>query len=157
MSTARQTPTTPRGDRRADRATPTRVRCQDLTPSLLREWIDSACIDVAIDEDDDLFVVLDGTRLFIRVRPNDGMLTICCSILIDEDDDTDRLTTLETVNRINRRALFVRAVLRDDDQDRWVRYEHEHFALDGHVTRRQLVKLVRRVKHDARTLHRALD
>lgn len=37
-----------------------------------------------------------------------------------------------------------------------MRYEHEHWALDGNLARRQLVKLVLRTKAMARDLHRDL-
>lgn len=133
-----------------------RVRCQDLSAELVRDWLESACHDAVLDEDEDVFVVVDDTRLCVRTDPSLGMLLVSCSIVLDPDDVRDRLALLEALNRINCGAVFARAVLRGRDGESWVRYEHELFAVDGHVSRRQLVKLVRRIKVEARQLHRGL-
>lgn len=128
-----------------------RIFSQDLSPQLVRDWLDDACIDAIVDEDDDVFVELDGTRMCVRVDQPTGTTLMWCSILCD--DDVDRGELLEAVNEINAEAMFIRAVLCDNGGERWVRYEHEHWGLEGVVGRRQLVRLVRHVKVQACAAH----
>lgn len=150
-------PPSSRGSRRSPSPAPReRVRCQDLSVELIRDWLHGACHDAVLDEDDDVFVVVDDTRLRVRTDPSQGLVFMSCSIMLDPEDVTDHLDLLEELNRINRRAMFARAVLGGNDDEPYVRYEHELFAVDGYVTRRQLVKLVRRIKVEARQLHRCL-
>lgn len=136
---------------------PDQIPTQDLTPELVRDWMESACLDAAVDEDDDVLVNVDGTRLGVRVLAQDGLVAIWCLIRCDEDTEADVADWLDAVNRTNRSTFYVRAVLQEDcDGNLSVRYEHELFALDGIVARRQLVKLVRRIKTRALEHHDSL-
>jgi hypothetical protein len=131
-----------------------RVFTQDITAELIRDWLDEACIDAAIDETGDVFVVLDGTRMIVRVNQPTGAILVWASIRCD--GETDRADMLEAINDINADAMFIRAVLFDCADGRCVHYEHEHWGTDGVVGRRQLVKLVRYVRVQARAAHRTV-
>lgn len=135
---------------------PEQVPTQDLSHELVCEWMDSACLDAVIDEDGDVLISVEGTRVFVRVDDKRGIVLVHCPINLPDDLEVDRLELLEAVNRVNRSTLYVRAVLRGGDGDPWVRYEHELFGVDAFVGRRQLVKLVRAVKEAARARHRQL-
>lgn len=133
------------------------VPMQDLTPELVRSWLDSACIDVALDDEGDLLLSVDGTRIWGRIDRQRGVLFLSCSIRLDTGLGVDHEAWLDAVNAINRSTMFVRAVLRDEDGIApCVHYEHELFGLDGVVTRRQLVKLVRTMRNTAWDRHEQL-
>lgn len=138
------------------KALPEQVPTQDLTHELVRDWMDSACLDSVIDEDGDVLISVEGTRIFVRVDDKRGIVLVHCPINLPGDLEVERGELLDAVNRVNRSTLYVRAVLRGGDDDPWIRYEHELFAVDGIVSRRQLVKLVRAVKEAARARHRQL-
>jgi hypothetical protein len=121
-----------------------RVKAQDLSAAQVRSWLDDACFDVVeSDCDTDISARVDDTRLHIRTLHRSGELLLMADFQLgDEADDREQL--LEAVNAANRSALFVRCVLRGSVDEPYLRVEHEHFSCDGHVSRRQLVKLVRR-------------
>lgn len=132
-----------------------RVRTQDLTVELLRDWLDDACIDASLDEHGDLLARVDETRVRLRFSMQDGLILIACSISLGTAIDDEQLAS--TVNLMNRETTVVRVVacgLSSDDP--YMSYEHDHWALDGVVSRRQVVKLVMHVKAKARDLHRDL-
>lgn len=131
-----------------------RIFTQDLTPLLVRDWLDEACIDAVLDEDDDVFVSLDGTRMCVQLIPAAGAVFMWLGI--DCEDCTDRAALLKAVNDINDDAIFVRAIASGAEGEWRVRYEHHHFGLEGIISRRQLVKLVRRFKVEARAAHAEL-
>lgn len=149
-ASAERSASTPATPRRRER-----VRTQDLTAQILRDWLDDACCDALIDEDGDVLAVVDTTRVRVRLAVQSGLIFVSCSILLPEHLD-QREEVLDAANAVNRSALVVRAVLRGWGDGPYVLYEHEHFALAGVVTRRQFVKLVARVKCAARDFHRDL-
>lgn len=134
------------------------VPTQDLTPHVARDWLDAACIDAAIDEDDEIIALVDGVRVQLSLRPNDGFIHAYCFIGCDPDLDCDPEHMLWAVNEMNRSARFLRATLeaRETDPQHAVRYDYEHFAIDGVITQRQLAKLVRNIRSIAIVLHERL-
>ncbi|MCW2928994.1 MAG: hypothetical protein JWM86_2962 [Thermoleophilia bacterium] len=133
------------------------VRAADLTPELVAGWLEEACIDAAQDPIDerDLLTMIDDTRVNVRVDQLRGCIYLACPIGCRAELD-DRALVLEALNFAHHRAMFVRGVVGGESTEHWVRWEHELHAVDGIVTKRQLVKLVRRVKQEARDAHRTL-
>ena len=142
-------------DERSDTSSvPTEKPMQDLTPELVRDWLQSACIDAVLDDDGWIFAVLERTRVSIHVDANIGIVFVSCLIGCSTDTGASRSDWLEAVNFVNNKTMYVRAVLRESTEyEHAVRYEHELFAVGGTVSREQIVRLVRMVRSCARERH----
>ena len=128
---------------------------QDLTPELLRDWLESACIDAVLGDHDDVLAHVDHTTLLIQLDAREGILGIICAIRCEEGvGDND--AWLRGINRLNSDTTIVRMVLEGEGDVLRVDYEHELFAVEGIVTRRQFVKLIRAVRNKARQRHAEL-
>lgn len=89
-----------------------RVRTQDLTPELLRDWLDDACFDAALDEDDDILVRIDDTRVRVRLSMQDGLIMLACSIALHGGEEVDEGELLRAANGLNACTTTLRIVVR---------------------------------------------
>ena len=161
-ATTRTGSTASAGERR--RGQPERFPIHRLTLATIQAWLDDACID-AFEDDGQLCVRVGSMRMTLKLDEQLGHLQLSCTYPGPEPLSVDPIAVLQALNAANTDAVLLRSTITiapdddgepDPDTGIWtpelvVMHECRHFAVDGSITRRQLLRLVRDVVDEARS------
>ena len=108
------------------------LNAEDISTEVLKELLDEAYMEVAIDEDGDLLVT-DGVPVYVLTGPEGQFVRFVT--LVKPREDASSQERVEFVNWVNHETVGLRAAVRPDDS---LQFDYL-ISTDGGVTKGNIV------------------